>query len=156
MSLIQIADKKWRYLSESIRIVHDDFSPQKDVKISVYEIENLILDTLELFEMLKKCDELHNWEASIAPHLYPFETQQQEIENRFKQAIDLAEGVLRLCNQIQTDKHSLKHKSELEEIKNSFIRMVTNEQSFYDTAYFQQLAEKAIGDYKSGRTKPYR
>ncbi len=153
MSLIQIADKKRHYLSESLQIIHDDLSHQKDIEVSVYEVENLILDTLELFEMLKKCDEIHNWEAAINPHSYPFETKQQEIESRFTQAIDLSESVLRLCDQIHTSGKPLKHKAELEAAKTSFMRMVTNNPSFYNTEYFQQFAEKAINDYKSGQTE---
>ena len=60
MSLIQIAEKKRTYLSESIQIIHDDLGPKNNIEIAMYEIENLILDTLALFEMLRKCDELHN------------------------------------------------------------------------------------------------
>ena len=86
---------------------------------------------------------------------YPFEIKQQEIENHFKGAIDLAEDILRLCDQVQTEGHSLKYKAELEDGTKHLMRMLTNDQSFYETEYFQQLAEKAIEDYKSGRTEEW-
>ena len=117
-------------------------------------LDELVANAVLRFLLLETQGEQHH-EKAVFEENYDFAENQHQLEESYRRAIDTAEKIIHICENFEPAGYQAQSLSQLRELTDKFRRILEDDESFYDSEYYQKLAERADRDIQFGNLEDW-
>jgi len=150
---LQLAEAKEQFLESALQLITPIVNNGHEMTFVIKDIEYLIEDVTNLFAMLLRCDEQHNLLATTDN--YPYLAIEFELTKLFERFLDGGKKLQQVGELLQEKGFELKNLAHLSDVCSHAHRLVEDDQSFYDTLAYQNLAQQSYIEYQNNKIEAW-
>ncbi len=152
-TILQLAEAKEQFLESAVQLITPVVNNGHEMTFVIKDVECLIEDETNLFAMLLRCDEQHNLLATTDN--YPCSAIESELTKLFERFLDGGKKLQQVAELLQKKGFELKNLAQLIDVCSHAHRLVEDDQSFYDTVVYQNLAQQSYTEYKNNKIETW-
>jgi len=146
---LQLAEAKEQFLESALQLITPIVNNGHEMTFVIKDIEYLIEDVTNLFVMLLRCDEQHNLLATTDN--YPYLAIEFELTKLFERFLDGGKKLQQVGELLQEKGFELKNLAHLSNVCSHAHHLVEDDQRFYDTLVYQNLAQQSYTEYQNNK-----
>ncbi len=132
-------------------------SDSLDTYVETLEIsllDELVANAVLRFLLLETQGEQHH-ERAVFEEDYNFTENQCQLEESYSRAIETAEKIIHLCENFESTGYKAENLPQLKKLTHRFCRVLEDDESFYESEYYKELAERADRDIQLGNLEDW-